>query len=127
MKSIKILIDKHEIIVFLHKTKTADAVWNACPFKSRIETWGKEIYFDTSIKVPKEKDAKQVLEKGEIAFWVEGHSIAIGFGPTPISEGDEIKLVTKVNIFGYSKYELSKLSNISSGALVKVARNNNKT
>ena len=127
MKSIKILIDKHEIIVFLHNTETADAVWKACPFQSTIETWGKEIYFDTSIRVPKEEDAKQVLEKGEIAFWVEGHSIAIGFGPTPISEADEIKLVTKANIFGYSKYELSKLSNISSGALVKVERNNNKT
>ena len=127
MKSIKILIDNHEIIVFLHKTETADAVWKASPFQSKIETWGKEIYFDTSIRVSKEEDAKQVLEKGEIAFWVEGHSIAIGFGPTPISERDEIKLVTKANIFGYSEYELSKLSNISSGALVKVARNNNKT
>jgi hypothetical protein len=122
MKSIKILVEKHEVVISLRNTETARAVWDACPFESRAALWGKEVYFDTAIDVEKEKDAKQIIEKGEIAFWVEGQSIAIGFGPTPISEGEEIKLVTTANIFGDSSYELSKLSDVDAGALVRVEK-----
>ena len=123
MKSIKILVTTHEIIVSLRNTKTAQSVWKACPFESRTQIWGEEIYFDTKINIEKEKNAKQIIEKGEIAFWVEGKSIAIGYGPTPISEGDEIKLVTEVNIFGDTSYRLSTLSNVDSGELVRVEKN----
>jgi hypothetical protein len=122
MKSIKIFIEKHEVVISLRDTETARAVWDACPFESRAALWGKEVYFDTTIDVEKEKDAKQIIKKGEIAFWVEGQSIAIGFGPTPISEGEEIKLVTTANIFGDSSYELSKLSDVDAGALVRVEK-----
>ena len=125
MKSIKIFVEKHEVVISLRNTKTAGAVWDACPFESRAALWGKEVYFDTTIDVEKEKDAKQVIEKGEIAFWVEGQSIAIGFGPTPISEKNEIKLVTKANVVGDSSYDLTSLSDVGSGALVKVEKINN--
>mgnify|MGYP000026430443 FL=1 len=125
MKSIKILIAKHEVVVSLRETKTAKAVWNSCPFESKVKLWGKEIYFDTVIKVEKEKEAKQIVEKGEIAFWVEGQSIAVGFGPTPMSEADEIKLVTQANIFGDSLYDLTKLSDVGSGSLVRVEKISN--
>lgn len=123
MKLIKISVSEHEVIISLRDTKTAKAVWNACPFESRVELWGKEIYFDTAIEVEKEKEAKQILQKGEIAFWVEGQSIAIGFGPTPISEADEIRLVTEANIFGDTLYDVNKLSDVSAGTLVKVEIN----
>jgi hypothetical protein len=36
---------------------------------------------------------------GEIAYWHEGHSIAISFGKTPISIINEIRLISKVNVF----------------------------
>ena len=94
----------------------------ACPIESVTNTWGKEIYFETGIKVVKEKSAKDIINLGEIAFWVEGSSIAIGFGATPISKVDEIRLVTKANIIGKTKSDLSILEVVNSGEIVIVDR-----
>jgi len=113
---------EHEIIVSLRDNKTAKAIWDACPIESRAEKWGDEIYFKTPVIVDKELDAKQILEKGELAFWVEGSSIAIGYGPTPISENEEIKLITRANVFGDTNYELSSLSNVGPGEFIKVEK-----
>ncbi len=61
-------------------TKTANKIIKMLPIKSSINTWGDEIYFEikkSSIEL--EKDSKDVFNLGEIAFWTQGSSIAIGF------------------------------------------------
>ena len=122
MKKIKISVGRHKIIVVLRNTDTANAIYKSCPFASNLNTWGKEIYFDTNVKVEKEYDSKQVIDKGEIAFWVEGSSIAIGFGPTPVSVKDEIRLVTDVNIFGDTNFDVTLLEEIKSGENISVEK-----
>ena len=91
MKKVKLIVGRYKIIVVLRDTDTAKAIYESCPFTSNVNTWGKEIYFDTNIQAVKEDDSKQIIIKGEMAFWVEGSAIAIGFGPTPVSVGDEVK------------------------------------
>ena len=106
----------------MRDTDTAKAIYESCPFTSNVNTWGKEIYFDTNVKVEKESDSKQIIDKGEIAFWVEGSAIAIGFGPTPISIADEIRLATDVNIFGDTNFDVTLLEEIKAGENISVEK-----
>jgi len=120
MKKIKIKFLNCSINIDLYDTQTSNLIWESCPIESVISTWGDEVYFDTKIQTIKEENAKDVINKGEIAFWVEGSSIAIGFGPTPISHGSEIRLITKANIIGETSSDLSLLSMVNSGEIVIV-------
>jgi hypothetical protein len=120
MKKIKINFLKISILVNLHNTKNAALICKSCPIKSIVNTWGNEIYFETKVNTIKDRTAKDIINKGEIAFWVEGSSIAIGFGPTPISHDSEIRLITKVNIIGETSSDLSLLSMVNSGEIVMV-------
>ena len=90
----------------LNNSETSKAIQKLNDFKAKINTWGEEIYFETPLKTAKlDPNSRDVINLGEVAYWVEGSSIAIGFGPTPASLGNEIRLVTKVNIIG--NYDVS--------------------
>jgi len=63
-----------------------------------------------------------VVEAGELAFWVEGDSIAIGFGPTPISRGKEIRLAARTNIWGKALGPVTELRKVKDGDFVRVEK-----
>jgi len=122
MRYIKMTIGSVVLEAELFNTPTADAVWNALPFTSETQTWGEEIYFSTPVKVKRESDARDVVQAGELAFWVEGDSIAIGFGRTPVSLGDEIRLAAPTNIWGKIKGDVKELKIVKAGAAIKVEK-----
>ena len=119
----KLLINSRTINLSLLDTKTAHIVSKSKEFSSLISTWGDEIYFKTPIKgIELEENARDTMNFGEIAYWVEGNSIAIGFGRTPASKNNEIRLVSKVNIwakFDTKKNNIDFFKSIQEGSLIK--------
>ena len=122
MRRLRMTIGSVEITAEVFDTPTADAIYDSLPFTSTARTWGEEVYFPTPVAVSREADAKDVVEAGELAFWVEGDSIAIGFGPTPISAGDEIRLAAPTNIWGRAVDDVRALNAVKDGDSIRVER-----
>ena len=108
-KKCKICIKNYEIIVDLNNTNTAKKIWENLPITSNVNVWGEEIYFYIPVSAEIERDAKEIINFGEIVYWSNGKAIAIGFGKTPISLEDEIRLADKCNVWGSTKFDLKKI------------------
>ena len=105
----------------LLNTPTADAIWSRLPMNGRASRWGEEVYFEIPVAVKREREARAVVEAGEIAYWPDGNAVAIGFGPTPISAAGEIRLASPCNVWAKAIGDVGSLKAVAAGTKVAVS------
>jgi len=109
-----------EVIANLRETPTVKQLVAALPCEASANTWGDEVYFEIPVKAALEPDALQVIEPGTVCFWVQGSALALPYGPTPASKGDECRLVTRCNVLGKIEGDPRQLAKVRQGARIRV-------
>ena len=122
MRKLTIAVGPVVLVCELFDTPTADALFAAAPFDARANTWGEEVYFSTPVQQSEEPGARAVMLPGELAFWPPGNAVAIGFGRTPASQGDEIRLASPCNVWGRALGDVKQLKAIKPGTAIRVTR-----
>jgi len=112
---IRIAWPKGEASAILEDTPNARALVSALPVNAKAQTWGEEVYFELPVRAKLEAGAQQVVPAGSVRFWVEGSSLALPWGRTPVSQGDESRLVTRCNVLGAIDGDPRRLASVRSG------------
>ena len=120
-KKIRITAGKVEVSAELNSTKTAQAIWDALPITGRGNRWGEEIYFSIPLSLEPE-NAHEVVTMGDLGYWPPGTAFCIFFGPTPMSQGQEIRPASAVNVFGKVTGDAKVLKQVASGTEITIDR-----
>ncbi|MET9801890.1 cyclophilin-like fold protein [Streptomyces sp. NPDC006368] len=104
----------------IEETPTSKALAGVLPITSTARTWGEEVYFDTPVSTALEAGARQVVDPGTVAFWTEGDALALPYGPTPISRGEESRLASPCNILGRLDGDPRVLATVRDGDPIRV-------
>ena len=121
-KKIRILVSDLKVEAELNESKTAQSVWEALPIEARGNLWGEEIYFAIPVKTGLEQGSREVMSAGELGYWPTGHAFCIFFGPTPASEGNEIRAARAVNVIGRDHTDPKVFLKVKDGAKVTLEK-----
>ena len=99
-KRIKISIGGITVEAELKPTRTANGIYEALPVEAALNQWGEEFYCN----IPGVKDHRETattnVKVGDVAFWGLGGMLAIFFGRTPMSIGEDPVPADRVNVVG---------------------------
>ena len=119
---IRILWPAGQAAATLSATPTTEALWARLPISSTAGTWGEEVYFRTPSARRARTAPGQVVEPGTVAFWTDGDSLALPYGPTPISHDGECRLASPCNVLGASDGDAQVLRTVRPGDPIRVER-----
>lgn len=114
-QAIRIRIGDLELSAELNDSPTAKAIVAELPIQGKAQIWGDEIYFSTPVQEPEGKEAREVMEVGDLAYWPPGNAFCILFGPTPASTDDRPRLASASNHIGKILDDVKPLRTVTGG------------
>jgi len=103
----------------LNNTRTAQAIWEALPIKGRVNLWGDEVYFSIPLRLKLEA-GQELVSIGDLGYWPDGNAFCIFFGPTPVSQGDEIRPASPVTVFGRVTGDAMVFKKVTAGTKITI-------
>lgn len=120
IRRVLIKVGRVSVRAELADTATAARLWSALPLYSVAETWGNSIHFQTPVETGRERVARMNGVRGELYYWAEERRVLIGFGPTPISRPNEIRLPLPCNVLGRALDDVAALASVTPGEKVSI-------
>lgn len=117
---ISISLQGIELEAELQECTTSFAAYNSLPCKSAVNRWGDELYFDFPIAAVPE-NLKQDMDIGDLGYWLEGQAVAIFFGPTPVSTGEQPRAAVPVIHIGRLLGDATVLRQVRDGTGITLA------
>jgi hypothetical protein len=118
-KKIQISAGKVEAAAELNDTRTSQVIWEALPITGRVRLWGDEIYFSIPLSLKLEA-GQELVSVGDLGYWPDGNAFCIFFGPTPVSQGDEIRPASLVTVFGKVIGDATVFKKVAAGMKITV-------
>lgn len=123
MKKILISVGQLKLKAELNESKTAKAIWQALPIEGKVNLWGEEIYFSIPVSLNEEKNAKAIVNLGDLGYWPPGKAFCIFFGQTPASTPEGIRPASAVNVFGkLINRDFQKLKKILNNSRIEIEK-----
>ena len=98
----------------LNETEAGRSLAAGLPFRVQAQRWGEEFYGNADRAFgPFGEAAQEVMEVGDLAFHDDTGWFCIFWGPTPSSQGDEIRAAFPVQKVGTVQGDWQALSRIS--------------
>lgn len=120
MNRIAIQAEELTLQAELDDCATTTRILAALPFEARANRWGDEIYFEIPVSAVLEDDARAEVEVGQVAYWPPGRALCLFFGPTPMSEDEQPRAASPVNVVGRIHGDARALRNVRDGTRIKV-------
>ena len=86
---------------------------------------GEEIYFYIPVHHELAEDALEVVNEGDLGYWPQGSAFCIFFGPTPMSQAEEIRPAGAVNVIGRINSDPSIFRSVTPGDFIIIEKASN--
>lgn len=121
-KRIRITVGPVQVEAELKGTKTAQEIYAALPVEASINTWGEEFYFKLGGVKDYRESATTQVKVGDVAFWGAGQVLAIFFGRTPMSIGQDPVPADRVNVIGRIVGDATVFRRVMEASIIRVER-----
>ncbi len=117
---IKITIGPVTVDAELFDTECSKAIQERLPIEAVPNEWGDEFYFEIPVKMSLDAAATRNVKIGDIGYWPPGNALAIFFGPTPRSTGDDPVPASEVNVVGRITGDARTLKSAKGKGLIRI-------